>query len=661
MIVQSVADSATAVVRVQSRRAIGLTLATLAGIYQVGIASTPTNDDFMHLVIADQILAGDWPFRDFFDLDGPFMHGASAIGRLLFGHRLLSEAVVVGIALAASTYLVFRLVRSLTGSSVAAVLSAMLLMAAGVRGYSYPKVFVYAVAATLWWAYVKEPTRLKAFALGAWAAAAFYWRVDHGAYIAIGVALAMVSAHGFSRLATIRLAQAATVSVLAVSPVLILAAATVGLPSYARDGVAIVHAQHTEASAHTVPKWPIRRVSDVIRLDGPEEFAPVVGLRWTDESSTEARAAVLTRYRLTPVSDDGTRVQVVRMWDQAAGAVRALINEPIVADTSGIDRSRSRLPWATFPLWQRLRFSHWWLRFRLFTGVNDQGSAGEAAAALFYILPVVVIVMAVPWLYRHLRPGSTPSRLIGFGLFGVVTAFGLMRSPYEVRAVDDVVIPAILFGCCIAALWRAAVASRGVLRVALGVVAVMSAVLTIKTVAVAGEFGSRAAWLTGEGRSLSRMKGAWREVHDRLSAEPPLMYWNEKPKSAELQLAQFASECLPSSQRLLVLWFAPEIYYHADRLMAARHLFFDSGYQSLEQEQRLTLEKIQRYAPPLVYATGGLDTYTRTLYPAVVDYVHRDYALVGAIEDNGRRYEVFLRKDASVVRRFGEYQWPCLT
>ena len=191
--------------------------------------------------------------------------------------------------------------------------------------------------------------------------------------------------------------------------------------------------------------------------------------------------------------------------------------------------------------------------------------------------------------------------------------------------------------------------------------AVMFSLLTVKTVAVAGEFADRVAWLAGEGRSLSRMEGAWREVHDRLFAEPALSYWNGKPKSVELQLAQFASECLPSSERLLVLWFAPEIYYYADRLIASRHLFYDSGYQDIEQELRLSFEKVMRYAPPLVYATGELDTYTRTLYPRVVDYVHRNYELIGAIEDNGRRYQVFLRKDASVVRQFGEHEWPCLT
>ena len=662
VIVQPITRSTAAITpRVRSGRAIGLTLAACAGVHQAVIASTPTNDDFMHLAIANQILAGEWPFRDFFDLYGPFMYGASALGRLLFGHRLLSEAVVVGVALAVSTYLVFRLVRSLTGSTAAAVLSAILLMVAGVRGYSYPKVLVYAVAATLWWAYVKEPTRTKALGLGAWTAAAFYWRVDHGAYIAIGVALAMVSAHGFSRLATLRLAQAAAVSMLAVSPIPILAASTIGLLSYASDGAAIVNMQHTGTSSHAWPKWPIRRVSDVIRLDGPEEFAPVVGLRWTDESSTEARAAVLAKYDLTPVSDDGPQVQLVRVSDQSAAAVRALISEPIVADTSGIDRGQSKLSWSTYPVWQRLRFSHWWLRWRLFTGVSEHENAGEATAALFYSLPLIVIVAAIPWLHRYLRPRATPSRLIGFGLFGVVTAFGLMRSPYEVRAVDDVVLPAILFGCCVAALMRTALASRGVMRAALVMAAVMFSLLTVKTVAVAGEFADRVAWLAGEGRSLSRMEGAWREVHDRLFAEPALSYWNGKPKSVELQLAQFASECLPSSERLLVLWFAPEIYYYADRLIASRHLFYDSGYQDIEQELRLSFEKVMRYAPPLVYATGELDTYTRTLYPRVVDYVHRNYELIGAIEDNGRRYQVFLRKDASVVRRFGEHEWPCLT
>jgi hypothetical protein len=651
--------AANAVPRVALNRAIGLALAALAAVHQMVIASRPTNDDFMHLTIADQLLAGDWPLRDFFDLYGPFMYGISAAGKLIFGHRLLSEAVVVGLALGVSTYLVFRLVRSLTGSTAAAALSALLLMVSGIRGYSYPKVFLYAVAATLWWGYVNRPTRLKALALGAWAAVAFYWRADHGVYIAVGAGLAMLSAHGVTRLALERLAQAAVVSILAVLPLLVLASMTVGLLSYVVDGVTIVHTQHATTSSHTWPKWPIRRVSDVIRLDGPEEFAPVVSLRWTDDSAPDARAAVIAKYGLTPVANDGPHVQAVRLSDGSPGVVRGLINEPIVADTDGIDRSQSTLPWSTYPLWQKLRFSHWWLRFRVFMGVSEHANAGEAVAAMFYVLPMVVLV-AVPWMHRYLRPKATPLRLAGFGVFGIVTAFGLMRSPYEVRAVDDVVIPAILFGCCVAALWRTAMAARGVKRAVLGAAAIVLAVLMVKSVAVAGEFADRVAWLAGDGRSMPRMEGAWREVHDRLFADPPLSYWNGMRKPAELQLAQYAAECLPASQRLLVLWFAPEIYYHSGRLMASRHLY-DPGYEELEQELRLTTDKIKRYAPPLVFATGELESYVAKVYPEVAQYVNRDYEAVGIIEDDGQRYRVFLRKDASIVRRFGEHEWPCLT
>ncbi len=213
----------------------------------------------MHLATANQILAGDWPYRDFFELYGPLMYGLSALSRLMFGHRLLSEAVVVGIALAVSTYLVFKLVRSLTGSSAAAVLSALLLMVAGVRGYSYPKVVLYAVAATMWWAYVKEPTRLKALALGAWVAAAFYWRADHGVYIAAGVALAMVMR---SRRKPAGNDQACAgsrgVDACGLADSDSRVCRQLDFCPTSRDGVAIVNTQHTETSSHTWPKWPIR-------------------------------------------------------------------------------------------------------------------------------------------------------------------------------------------------------------------------------------------------------------------------------------------------------------------------------------------------------------------------------------------------------------------
>jgi hypothetical protein len=638
-----------------------MVLAGVAGIHQAVIASLPTNDDFMHLAIANQLLAGDLPLRDFFDAYGILMYGISAFAQLLFGYRLLSEAVVVGVALAVSAYLVFSLVRSLTGFAVAGVLSALLLIVAGPRGYSYPKMFIYAVAAMLWWRYVSAPTRLKIVAMGAWVAAAFYWRADHGVYVAMGVTLAVVAAHGLSRLAAVRLAHAAAVAVVAISPNLLLASATMGLRSYIESGLTMWNAQHTTSNTHTWPKWPVRGAGDIIRLDRAEEFAPTVGLRWTDDSSAEARATILARYGLTPVASDDPSVQTVRMANQAPKTVRDLINEPIVADTTGIDRSRSAIPWSTWPIWERLRFSQWWLRVRLFGGVDEQSAAAEAVAALFYVLPLVVAVVAFPWLQRYLSADATGFRLVAFALFGVVTAIGLMRSPYDVRAVDNAVVPAVLFGLCVSALWRIARASRRMTRGVLTVTVVLFSLFVVKSVAVAGQFGDRVSWLSGEGRSISRMQGAWREVRDRLTAQPPLTYWEGMPAPVDLQLARYVAECVPHSRRLLVLWFAPQVYYYADRLMASRHLFYESGYERLPPEQQRTLEKIQRVAPPVVLATGNLDTFTRQMYPAVVDYIHREYETAGTVNDDGQTYQVLLRRNEQVTRPYGEQQWPCLT
>ena len=59
-----------------------------------------SNDDFLHLATARQILSGALPVRDFVERGLPLMSFVSAFGQLAFGEGLRSELVVVSAAFA---------------------------------------------------------------------------------------------------------------------------------------------------------------------------------------------------------------------------------------------------------------------------------------------------------------------------------------------------------------------------------------------------------------------------------------------------------------------------------------------------------------------------------------------------------------------------------
>ena len=206
--------------------------------------TSATNDNFLHLTLAKQWLAGDWPVRDFFDQASILQYAISAVAQAVGGDRLMSEAVVVGLAWAISTYLVFVLVRRLTGYSVVAAVAALLLITAGARGYSYPKGLIYVVAATLWWRYVESPTARRAVLLGVWAAVAFYWRADHGIYVALSVPLACLAAHGLRVVSVSRCTVAGATMLALLAPFFVYVQATLGLPEYIQTGVAAAQSEH---------------------------------------------------------------------------------------------------------------------------------------------------------------------------------------------------------------------------------------------------------------------------------------------------------------------------------------------------------------------------------------------------------------------------------
>jgi hypothetical protein len=168
-----------------------IALFTLAWLFRfLSIANGFTNDHFIHLANAQQVRFGDWPTRDFLDAGMPLMYVVSATADYVFGHTLFSEAVLVALAFAAAAVLTVLAVRELTGSWLLGFWAAALEVAIVPRAYGYPKILTYAAVFFLLQRYVSRPGTARLLTLAAGIAVAFLFRHDHGAYLAVGSALA---------------------------------------------------------------------------------------------------------------------------------------------------------------------------------------------------------------------------------------------------------------------------------------------------------------------------------------------------------------------------------------------------------------------------------------------------------------------------------------
>jgi hypothetical protein len=633
---------------------IGVAVALLAGLHKAVLTSTPVNDDFMHLAYARQLLQGDLPLRDFWDLSTTLMYVLSAVSQLIFGHRLLAEAVIIGVCAAIATFLVFRVVQDITGSSKIAALCAVLFVVAVPRAYAYPKWIVYAVAAYLWWQYVWQPTLARALGLGAWAAVAFYWRHDHGVGVFIGLVLAMVAAHGFDRNALRRAAAAGVVAVALTAPYLAFVAVQLGLVNFARNEIATVQGEHT--NTHAELRWPLRMPADLLRREPPEAYAPELTVRWRSDASADARAAALARYGLTPIAQDGPRSERLRLSAHSLDSLRALIDDPVIEDTAGVERSRAAFSWSQWPLWYRLRFRVAPLQFSMLPGIDQQLAAGAAAAMILHAVPLLAALLAGPSLRRALPPAITPRQVLLFAVFAAVVNVALLREPYESRAADVIVLPAVLCGVLLAVLVRH---TASMAKWPLRVLAVAFVFLLFKSFAVAGDFTNRVEWLMGEERSPERAAGAWREVAARLLASPPSQFWAGKGGPVTVRLAEYAQRCLAPTDRTLALWFAPEIHYNADRLMAGRHLYYFPTFGNVKDEQERELEKVIRSAPKIVFANRNNYAAAAAAFPGVVDYIERNYVTAVAFEEDGDRYTILIPAREPPAGRDRETGWPC--
>jgi hypothetical protein len=196
-----------------------------------------TNDHYMHLAWAQQLLFGELPGRDFVDPGMPLMYTLSAFVQHLWPGPF-SEGVLTCTLLAVAASATFLVVTELTGSIAFAVAAAVFQIAMEPRLYSYPKILVPAVALLLVQHYVRRPSRIRLVWLAAWTGVAVLLRHDLGVYAAAGIGAALLVAHGTNWRQTLRVMAGYGVALVAfMSPYVIFVVWSEGVGEHLHEAI----------------------------------------------------------------------------------------------------------------------------------------------------------------------------------------------------------------------------------------------------------------------------------------------------------------------------------------------------------------------------------------------------------------------------------------
>jgi len=206
-----------------------------------------SNDEYVSLAGAQQMLFGEWPTRDFLDTGAPLMYTASAASQLVFGRNLFAEAMLTAVAFALAAVLTMLAAKRLSGSLAVGACVAVVEVAFFPRGYAYPKILVYAAAPLLIWWYQQRPSSwARMLALAAFVQVAFLFRHDHGLFIGTAAIVAVGVGDGASRPMRIffqRLGAFGVLLLLVAAPYIAYLEINGGIIHYVARGVAVSAAE----------------------------------------------------------------------------------------------------------------------------------------------------------------------------------------------------------------------------------------------------------------------------------------------------------------------------------------------------------------------------------------------------------------------------------
>ena len=232
-----------------------VTMALIAVAWRFLTFTGFSNDHYAHLVMAQQVLLGDRPIRDFADPGWPLTYTLTALGWAVTGKTMATEWVISTAGFAIGAVCTVAAGYRLSGSLAIAVAVTLIEILVFPRAYSYPKVLMYAAAGWALLALTATPSPRRLVLMGLLIATAFLFRHDHGLFIgvaaAIGVALASRDVPWTAILRRVALLTAATA--LFLLPWIVYVMLNGGLSSYLAAGLDYSRAEADATQLGSLP------------------------------------------------------------------------------------------------------------------------------------------------------------------------------------------------------------------------------------------------------------------------------------------------------------------------------------------------------------------------------------------------------------------------
>lgn len=620
------------------------------------------NDEFVTLSLAQQVVLGERPLRDFVEVAAPLSVELSVWALRAVGHTLFAEAVLTMGMLGLCAAILFLLAWRASGSILIALAVALVQVAMAPRFYNYPKLLAYGLAIPALWAYLARPTRVRLFLIALAGVVAFLLRLDHGAYVAAAALITVAAAHWpHPRKALTEVAVLGLMALLVVSPYLVTVQREMGVARYIRSFVATAQ-QAAGRTNFTRPSFSFDLWQPIVmRVRRPPE-PPRINVRWAPATDARARAQREQSLGLQPREQLAPDVWNYALADWSSARLAAIVHDPLVADTQGIDRvlftlndpAFLRTPSRLERLLSAVR------GIRVLPGVVRESNA---APFLYYLMALIPLAaLAVVLWPRDASALPTPMGGAAIGVVAVLALlinWGFLRGNLPSRLADVSEVVGVL------AAWLAATVlarrSRPA-RIAASVAVAIVLVLTSLSVQALEKVTSQVQQ-AGIGAGLRGVRARTRSVHGLLTASPPVAAWSRDDPGME-RLAWYVHECTAPGDRVLTVSYAPELFFMAARGFAAGQIWIEPGFYTSVQDQQLMIARIEARRVPIAITDpepAYTDDYVES-FPLLDTYLQKEYRETGTIDfGRGFRYRVLVRRALTPSGTYTRLGLPCFS